>query len=53
MIMTPIRKTILEDIRDRPFDIWRFHELLPVQAPYPSISMGEGGTPLIKATNLE
>ncbi len=47
-----ISKTILADIRDRPFDIWRFHELLPVQAPYPSISMGEGGTPLIKATNF-
>jgi threonine synthase len=43
---------LLEDIRERPFDIWRFHELLPVEAPYPSISMGEGGTPLIKATNL-
>ena len=47
-----IGKTILEDIRDRPFDIWRFYELLPVQAPHPSISMGEGGTPLIRATNL-
>ncbi len=47
-----IGKTILEDIRERPFDVWRFHELLPVQAPYPSISMGEGGTPLIKAINL-
>ncbi len=47
-----ISKTILDDIRDRPMDVWRFHELLPIQAPYPSISMGEGGTPLIKATNL-
>ena len=47
-----ISKTILEDIRNRPFDIWRFYELLPVSAPHPSISMGEGGTPLLKATNL-
>jgi threonine synthase len=47
-----IRQTILEDIHDRPFDIWRFYELLPVQAPHPSISMGEGGTPLLRATNL-
>lgn len=47
-----IRKTLLEDIRNRPFDIWRFYELLPIQAPHPSISMGEGGTPLIRATNL-
>jgi threonine synthase len=47
-----ISKTILEDIRFRPFDIWRFYELLPVQEPHPTISMGEGGTPLIPATNL-
>ena len=24
-----VRKTILDDIRNRPFDIWRFYELLP------------------------
>jgi len=47
-----ISKTILEDIRHRPFDIWRFYELLPVQSPHPTISMGEGGTPLILASNL-
>lgn len=47
-----ISKTILSNIKDRPFDIWRFYELLPVSAPHPSISMGEGGTPLLRATNL-
>jgi threonine synthase len=47
-----ISKSILKDIHDRPFDIWRFYELLPIQSPHPSISMGEGGTPLLKATNL-
>jgi threonine synthase len=47
-----ISTTILSDIRNRPFDIWRFYELLPICAPHPAISMGEGGTPLIKATNL-
>ena len=47
-----IAKTILEDIRSRPFDIWRFHELLPIQSPHPVISMGEGGTPLLRATSL-
>jgi threonine synthase len=39
-------------IQSRPFNIWRFHELLPLQAPNLSLSLGEGGTPLIKATNL-
>ena len=36
----------------RPFDIWRYRELLPVRSPNPDLSLGEGGTPLIRATNL-
>ena len=36
----------------RPFDIWRYRELLPVRDPNPDLSLGEGGTPLIHATNL-
>ncbi len=36
----------------RPFDLWRYHELLPVSAPRPEISMGEGGTPLLPLNRL-
>ncbi len=36
----------------RPFDLWRYRELLPVQAPDPNLYLGEGGTPLIHAHNL-
>jgi threonine synthase len=36
----------------RPFDLWRYRELLPIRSPNPALSLGEGGTPLIKATNL-
>ncbi|PKO17258.1 MAG: hypothetical protein CVU39_05750 [Chloroflexi bacterium HGW-Chloroflexi-10] len=36
----------------RPFDIWRYRELLPIRSPNPDLSLGEGGTPLIRATNL-
>jgi threonine synthase len=32
--------------------LWRYHELLPVNFLNPSVSLGEGGTPLIKADNL-
>jgi threonine synthase len=39
-------------IKDRPFNIWRYKELLPVNGVNPSLYMGEGGTPLIQATNL-
>ncbi len=36
----------------RPFDMWRYRELLPVTSYNPALSMGEGGTPLIHAANL-
>lgn len=39
-------------IKDRPFDIWRYIELLPCKGPNPSLRMGEGGTPLFQASNL-
>lgn len=36
----------------RPNDLWRYREVLPLEAPNPIINMGEGGTPLIHAQNL-
>jgi len=39
-------------IASRPFDLWRYRELLPVRTYNPALSMGEGGTPLIQAVNL-
>lgn len=36
----------------RPFDLWRYRELLPVRNSNPSLTLGEGGTPLIQAVNL-
>ncbi len=36
----------------RPFDLWRYRELLPVRSPVPDLALGEGGTPFIKAVNL-
>jgi threonine synthase len=44
-----------ELIASRPFDLWRYRELLPIRNPVPligNLSMGEGGTPLLRATNL-
>lgn len=37
---------------NRPFDLWRYRELLPIRDPNPDFSLGEGGTPLIHAKNL-
>jgi threonine synthase len=45
-------KTFLHLIKDRPFNLWRYRELLPVRNPNFDFSLGEGGTPLICATNL-
>lgn len=36
----------------RPFDVWRYKELLPIRDHNHDFSLGEGGTPLIKAMNL-
>lgn len=43
---------LLSRIKDRPFDIWRYQELLPIRQVNTELSLGEGGTPLIHAANL-
>jgi len=47
-----IAHTLPLQLPGRPFDIWRYRELLPVRSPNPDLSLGEGGTPLIRAANL-
>jgi len=47
-----LSQTLLPLLANRPFDLWRYRELLPVRSPNPDLSLGEGGTPLIRATNL-
>jgi threonine synthase len=39
-------------IKNRPFNLWRYRELLPIRTPNPELTLGEGGTPLIRAANL-
>ena len=39
-------------LRERPFNMWRYLELLPLRDPANIVSMGEGGTPLIPAGSL-
>jgi threonine synthase len=39
-------------LKQRPFDLWRYRELLPVLNFNPNLSIGEGGTPMIRAHNL-
>lgn len=39
-------------LKERPFNLWRYRELLPIYEYNQSFSMGEGGTPLVHAANL-
>ena len=42
----------LASIKDRPFDLWRYHEVLPIQEERHCLKLGEGGTPLHPAPTL-
>ncbi|HSA99548.1 MAG TPA: pyridoxal-phosphate dependent enzyme [Anaerolineales bacterium] len=50
--MAEVAKTFPAEIKNRPFDLWRYQELLPIHTPNPTLRLGEGGTPLIQAVNL-
>lgn len=50
--MVDVAKTFPSEIKNRPFDLWRYQELLPIHNPNPTLQLGEGGTPLIQAANL-
>ena len=50
--LAEVAKTFPKEIKDRPFDLWRYKELLPIRNPNPTLRLGEGGTPLIQAANL-
>ena len=47
-----IGKSLPALLGKRSSSLWRYRELLPVREPNPSLSLGEGGTPLIRAVNL-
>lgn len=47
-----IRQVWPEVLQTRPFTMWRYRELLPVGHNDYQITMGEGGTPLLRANNL-
>jgi threonine synthase len=47
-----VREQWAATLRERPFDMWRYRELLPLRDDANKVTMGEGGTPLLRATNL-
>jgi threonine synthase len=47
-----IAETWPDALRDRAWDMWRYSELLPLLDPAHRVTMGEGGTPLLRAVNM-
>ena len=42
----------LAALRQHPFNMWRYRDLLPLRDDANIVSMGEGGTPLVRLDNL-
>lgn len=42
----------LKDLKNRPANLWRYHEVLPIYDTDNIVSLKEGGTPLIKSRRL-
>jgi threonine synthase len=47
-----VRERWPDALRELPFNMWRYEELLPLCDSAHRVTMGEGGTPLLRATNL-
>lgn len=47
-----LKDTYVQTIKERRFGLWRYRELLPVRNVDLELTLGEGGTPLLKANNL-
>jgi threonine synthase len=49
---TARRELARSDLDGRPANLWRYHELLPVRDTRFALVLGEGFTPLVRATRL-
>lgn len=47
-----VGRTLLGKLKMREQNLWRYRELLPVNNPNTTLSLGEGYTPLVRAVNL-
>ena len=50
--LNAVAATWQAELKSRPFALWRYWELLPLRNSDNIVSMGEGGTPLLRAENL-
>lgn len=47
--LAPFRR---DDVSDRPHGMWRWHEVMPARSAAEIVTLGEGGTPLLRADRL-
>ena len=47
--LTPFRR---DDVDARPPGMWRWHEVMPARSAAEIVTLGEGGTPLLRANRL-
>ena len=43
---------VWERFRERPFSLWRYRELLPVRDTAQIVTLGEGGTPVLRLADV-
>jgi threonine synthase len=43
---------VLDHFRERPFTLWRYKELLPVRDASHMVTLGEGGTPVLRLSEV-
>jgi threonine synthase len=49
--LAAVQRSITPDVlRSRPWDMWRYRELLPVREPANVVTLGEGMTPLLRVS---
>jgi threonine synthase len=49
--LTGLKRAMTPDVlRSRPWDMWRYRELLPVREPANVVTLGEGMTPLLRVS---
>lgn len=41
-----------EALKERPWNLWRYFEIMPIQDPANALTLGEGGTPLLDVPRL-
>lgn len=47
-----LASTWLDELANKPFNMWRYSQLLPLISPNHELTFAEGGTPLMRAINL-